>query len=114
MGNIGGYLGLFLGYSILQLPNMFQILSTVIIDWYRQFKSGNRPKEDIANRINVREESNNLKNRENEFCQLENTISGIIELFQKMEERNEARFSKLEEVMENTNRIAYHNPSLSK
>ena len=114
VGNIGGYLGLFLGYSILQLPNMIQILSMVIIDRYRQFKSGNRRNEDIAYQIHVREKSNNFKNRENEYCQLENTISGIIEVIQKMEERIEARFSKIEEKIENAPRIAYDKPSLSK
>ena len=114
MGNIGGYLGLFLGYSILQLPNMFQILRTVIIDWYRQFKYSNRPKEAIVNQINVREESNNLKNCGNEYCQQGNTKSGMIELIQEMEERIEARFSKIEEKIENSTRIAHDKLSLSK
>ena len=45
VGNIGGYLGLFLGYSILQLPSMIQILSLKIKENYRHFKSGNRLKK---------------------------------------------------------------------
>ena len=34
MGNIGGYLGLFLGYSILQLPSMIEIFIKKFKDWH--------------------------------------------------------------------------------
>ena len=41
VGNIGGYLGLFLGYSILQIPNMIQMLRVEVKEKYRHLKSGN-------------------------------------------------------------------------
>ena len=34
VGNIGGYLGLFLGYSILQLPGMIEIVAKKIKNWH--------------------------------------------------------------------------------
>ena len=34
VGNIGGYLGLFLGYSILQLPGMIEIVAKKIRNWH--------------------------------------------------------------------------------
>ena len=101
VGNIGGYLGLFLGYSILQIPNMIQMLRVEIKEKYRHLKSGNHLKKDIETIINVKEESNKPQNFEKEHCQSENTIACMIELIQKVDKRNEARFSKIEENIAN-------------
>ena len=114
VGNIGGYWGLFLGYSILQLPSMIQILSLKIKEKYRHFKSGNRLKKDNDAQIFVREESNNLRYREIEHCQSENTIAGMIELIEKMNVRIESKFSKIEETIENITKIVYDKQFLLK
>ena len=58
VGNIGGYLGLFMGYSILQLPSMIHMLARKIRNWYLRMTS----KDDSLFRIDIREYSSNLSN----------------------------------------------------
>ena len=38
IGTIGGYVGLFLGYSMLQIPNAVIFLAKKIIRWYSDIK----------------------------------------------------------------------------
>ena len=39
VGTVGGYLGLFLGYSILQLPEKINDLAKKVKSWYIEFMS---------------------------------------------------------------------------
>ena len=60
VGNIGGYLGLFTGYSILQLPSILHAFTRKLKTWYSKLKSRDDP---VANKlflIGVRESQSSI------------------------------------------------------
>ena len=57
MGNIGGYLGLFMGYSILQLPIMFHVLMYKLELLYYRLKSRVHPEMQLSFQAKFKEVS---------------------------------------------------------
>ena len=84
-GNIGGFIGLLLGYSLLQIPELLLLLSTKVIDQYlkrNQLKTSN--KVDIIHPILVQERQANDK--DNHQHHLEDNIAAKINILKKEHE----------------------------
>ena len=63
IGTIGGYIGLFLGYSILQIPNTLTLLIKRAIKWYSEKTTRSKNMVDIHPSVDTIEriESGNLR-----------------------------------------------------
>ena len=91
VGNIGGYLGLFLGYSILQLPNTIEVFAKKILKWYKTTKSRGNTFRRVIFRINVKEVSATIWNDTEKKTLSSTTI----------EDKLEARLLMIEDKLEN-------------
>ena len=106
MGNIGGYLGLFMGYSILQLPIMFHALLKSLEVWYHQLKSRFFPRKQLSFQINVKGISSSIDNGPLSIPQMENielsfkSLSSSLSKLNEKIEFFEERLLKLETKME--------------
>ena len=106
MGNIGGYLGLFLGYSILQLPIMFHVFLKNLETWYHQLKSRVFPGKQLAFKIDVKRISSSINDDPLSISQMENSELSIKSLSSSLSKLNEKieffqeRLLKLETTIE--------------
>ena len=93
VGNIGGYLGLFMGYSILQLPIIIHALTRKLKTWYSKLKSRDDP---VANKlflIRVRESPSSISHETENETENENFEPRVMLALEKLGER----LSKIEE-----------------
>ena len=72
MGNIGGYLGLFMGYSILQLPMMFHVFLKKLEYWYHRLKSQDNPKQIVSVQCSNKEDAASIYDKPVVITQVEN------------------------------------------
>ena len=106
MGNIGGYLGLFLGYSILQLPIMFHAILKILEVWYHLLKIRFFPGKQLSFKIDVKGISSSIDNDPLSISQMENSELSVKSLSSSLSKLNEKieffgeRLLKLETKME--------------
>ena len=99
VGNIGGYLGLFMGYSILQLPILIHAILKKLEYWYLHFKSVVYPNEHLSLQINVKEASPNIGDEPLRMSQFNNFVENHKSTTSKLDDKIEViqeRLLKLE------------------
>ena len=89
VGNIGGYLGLFMGYSILQLPILIHAILKKLEYWYQHFKSVVYANEHLSLQINVKEASPNIGDEPLKMSQFNNFVENHKSTTSKLDEKIE-------------------------
>ena len=95
MGNIGGYLGLFMGYSILQLPMMFHVFWKKLENWYHRLKSQSYPTQIASFQCTTKEDGANIYDKPQWFTQMENFEASIKSSLSKLDAKVEFIQEKL-------------------
>ena len=95
MGNIGGYLGLFMGYSILQLPMMLHGFWKKLENWYLRLKSQGYPTQILSFQSTTKEDAAKVCDKPEWFRQMENFGASIKSSLSKLDDKVELIQEKL-------------------
>ena len=99
MGNIGGYLGLFMGYSILQLPMMFHVFCKKLENWYHRLKSQGDLTQVVSFQSTTKEDAAKVYDKPEWFTQMQKIEASIKSSLSKLDDKVESiqeKFLKLE------------------
>ena len=111
MGNIGGYLGLFMGYSILQVPILIHAFLKKFDHWYLHFKSRVYPEEHLSLQINVKEVTPSIGDEPLKISQFNNFVEYHKSTTSKLDEKIELvqeRLLKLETTIKESLKSKLH------
>ena len=95
VGNIGGYLGLFMGYSILQLPIMFHVFREKLENWYNGLRSRDHPLQIISVQNRTKEDAARICDKPVSITQMQNFEASIKSSLSKLDDKVESIQEKL-------------------
>ena len=98
MGNIGGYLGLFMGYSILQLPIMLHVFLMKLEKLYHRLNSRVYPKQILSFQSSAKEDAASISDKQLLMTQMKNFQASIKSSLSKLDDKVELIQEKLQDL----------------